>query len=235
MADKDQVEVVNFFVPRKNVRPLHPSFSGPSQFSVQDDLFQEDLFPPVHSGEASQNAASWLKGETVPIKKKSLKPEAAKSVYEVSLPPLSSPILSSPFQVSVEEGGRSKMVDDHKKAGKTAEEIDKALRQVEVEAIQAAIPLTEGVLELLQKGWFWDTWIEHYVTIKSKVPSPSLPLRPILSLGRVLLPQQGCCCSLPCDALRRSEGGRRELRREAPVLSQEGGQHRPRLPGQGRG
>jgi hypothetical protein len=131
MADKERVEVVKFFVPRKAGK-----------------LFQEDLFPPVVSGKASQSLNSWTSGETKAPIKISLKPENVKSVYEVSL----------------EDGGRSRTVDEQTKAGKTQEEIDKAMRKAEEEDV----PLTEGPLQILQKGWLWNAYQPTYVRLKKK-------------------------------------------------------------------
>eukprot|EP01125_Pyxidicula_operculata_P010594 TRINITY_DN3488_c0_g1_i2.p1 TRINITY_DN3488_c0_g1~~TRINITY_DN3488_c0_g1_i2.p1 ORF type:complete len:1469 (-),score=359.82 TRINITY_DN3488_c0_g1_i2:333-4739(-) len=132
LAAKDTVDIAYFTVPRKS-----------------DNLFQEDLYPPVYDGTPDQDISSYLKGDKKQIKKVTLKPQSSKSVYEVS----------------ASEGGRSRMVDEIKKSGKTVEEaVEKA--KEEVQTIENNIK--EGDLKEQKKGWLGMYWSPCYVTIKSK-------------------------------------------------------------------
>lgn len=89
-------------------------------------------------------------------------------------------------QVGYDEGGRSKVVDESKKAGKTIEEIEQAV----LEAMGAPTVLTEGFLEVLQRGWFWNSWIPQYVSAKTRVRLSLRPAR-VTSAGDLLFPDRG--------------------------------------------
>jgi len=119
------------------------AFCLPRKFK---DIFQEDIYPPAFSG-VGQPLEEWQAGVPYTLPLISLKPQGVKSVYEVSKA----------------EGGRSKKLDSMKKAGMTKEEI-----RTEVKADQKEAQMSQGELELLTGGYFWDAWVPHHVEIKKK-------------------------------------------------------------------
>lgn len=126
------VDTVSFIVPRK---------SG---------WFQEDIYPPVPSGEPGISGKEWLAGKNAPPSTVSLKPEGAVSV----------------FDVPEEEGGKNRRVEETKRMEK-AGVLSSSSGPSSGSAIKRVSRVKGGKLIWESRGWFRTTLNERWVIISS--------------------------------------------------------------------
>eukprot|EP01122_Echinamoeba_exundans_P007789 TRINITY_DN2469_c0_g1_i1.p1 TRINITY_DN2469_c0_g1~~TRINITY_DN2469_c0_g1_i1.p1 ORF type:complete len:1285 (-),score=326.57 TRINITY_DN2469_c0_g1_i1:159-4013(-) len=130
-------------------------------------IFQEDLFPPAECGEPAVSASEYLSGKAIVPMTKSLRPAGVKSVYELS----------------EEDGGRSRARDQMRHLGNAPE----AASDGSSAAGGKTQIFSEGNLMLAVEGFLWNSWQEAYLSIQGRtlyvfqnkdaaVPLVSIPL-----------------------------------------------------------
>ena len=136
-------------------------------------IFQEDLYPAVPGPQPSLDIQSWRDGKNARANMISLKPHDQKSIFELSK----------------EEGGKSKVEEIQRQRTRTA---SKALLDTKAMASLKKPEITEGLVKVYTNGWFrkWgDRWIEinkDFFYVYEKQDSPNLTLAiPIDSITKV--------------------------------------------------
>ena len=126
---------------------------------ASNEIFQEDLYPGVPSNKPSLTIPEYLKGETQPIQLVSIKPPQMKSV----------------FDLSIEEGGKSKVEEVKKLKTRSLTFTELKVQQIIVKKVPE---ISAGKVQLYTNGWIrkWEyRWIEltdNFVNCYSTEDSP---------------------------------------------------------------
>lgn len=110
-------------------------------------VFQEDLFPPVPSGEVGVSAAQWMEGDDTQAPTKSLKPEGMPSV----------------FDLSEAEGGKDKSTELRKRLERSGSAVAVASAPAEVELPRPE--LSSGLVNHHLGGWS-APWAERWMVLE---------------------------------------------------------------------
>jgi coronin-1B/1C/6 len=126
------VESISFKLPRKNL-----------------DLFQEDVYGPVPSGEPTMNITEWITStEAAPQKMTSLKPEDMKSIYEV---PVTEGGKKRPGTIEEDEEGSSEEEDEEEDEQEVDEAVEPA-QEVLQQVVQEQVPVEPVVEPVVQES-----------------------------------------------------------------------------------
>jgi len=132
LAASDNISAVTMCCPRRNAKTI----------------FQEDLYPPVPSGEAPPTTfSSWMDGEEPEVPYMSMQPEDCTSIYDVS----------------ADSGGKSRQAELRKTLSRAASK--KMLMTNSVPLLKQP-KAVKGVVDMYTGGW-WSKWSQRFLDLES--------------------------------------------------------------------